>query len=60
MKRGLLMPSSIVSYSHSDRDISETVEKMQEAMGIYKKALEEGIDKYLEGRPVAPVFRKFN
>jgi len=60
MKRGLLMPSSIVSYSHSDKDIEETVEKMQEAMVVYKKAMEEGIDKYLVGKPVAPVFRKFN
>ena len=60
MKRGLLMPSSIVSYSHSDKDIEETVEKMQEAMVVYKKAMEEGVDKYLVGKPVAPVFRKFN
>jgi len=60
MKRGLLMPSSIVSYSHSDQDINETIEKMAEAMVIYKKALEEGVDNYLIGKPVAPVFRKFN
>lgn len=60
MKRGLLMPSSIVSYSHSDKDIAETVEKMAEAMVVYKKAMEEGVDKYLKGRPVAPVFRKYN
>ena len=25
-----------------------------------KKAMEEGIDKYLVGKPVAPVYRKFN
>jgi len=60
MKRGLLMPSSIVSYSHSDQDIKETIEKMAEAMVIYKKALEEGVDKYLVGKPVQPVFRKYN
>jgi len=60
MKRGLLMPSSIVSFSHSDKDIDITFEKMFEAMIIYKKALNEGIEKYLEGRPVAPVWRKYN
>lgn len=60
MKRGLLMPSSIVSYSHSDRDIEETVEKIHESLVVYKKALGEGVDKYLVGRPVAPVFRKYN
>lgn len=60
MKRGLLMPSSIVSFSHSDKDISHTVEKMHDALIVYKKALDEGIDKYLIGRPVAPVWRKYN
>jgi glutamate-1-semialdehyde 2,1-aminomutase len=60
MKRGLLMPSSIVSYSHSDDDITHTIEKMSDAMIVYKNALNEGIEKYLEGRPVAPVWRKYN
>ncbi len=60
MKRGLLMPSSIVSYSHSDMEIEETINKIHEALVVYKKALNEGIEKYLEGKPVQPVFRKFN
>lgn len=60
MKRGLLMPSSIVSYSHTDKDIEDTIEKMQEAMVVYKKALNEGVEKYLVGKPVQPVFRKYN
>lgn len=60
MKRGLLMPSSIVSYSHSDNDIATTVERMHDAMVVYKKALNEGVEKYLVGRSIAPVWRKFN
>ena len=60
MKRGLLMPSTIISYSHSDADVIETVEKIHEALVVYKKALAEGLDKYLEGRSVQPVFRKYN
>jgi glutamate-1-semialdehyde 2,1-aminomutase len=60
MKRGLLMPSSIVSYAHSDKDIEQTVESISEALVVYKKALEEGIEKYLMGDPVKPVFRKYN
>jgi glutamate-1-semialdehyde 2,1-aminomutase len=60
MKRGLLMPSSIVSYSHSDKDIADTIDKMHDAMVVYKKALNEGINKFIEGRPVAPVWRKYN
>ena len=60
MKRGLLMPSSIVSYAHSDRDIGTTVDRIAEALVVYKKALDEGVEKYLVGNPVKPVYRKFN
>lgn len=60
MKRGLLLPSSIVSYAHTDTDIEQTIEKVSEVLIIYKKALTEGVDKYLEGKPVQPVFRMYN
>ncbi len=60
LKRKILMPSSIVSFSHSDEVISTTIEKLHEAMVIYKKAIDEGINKYLEGRPISPVWRKYN
>jgi glutamate-1-semialdehyde 2,1-aminomutase len=60
MKRGLIMPSNIVTYSHSDADIAETVEKIHDTLVIYKKALAEGIEKYLVGRSIQPVWRKYN
>jgi len=60
IRRGLLLPSLIVSYSHSNEDIDTTIEIIHEALLVYKKALEEGIEKYLAGRPVQPVFRKLN
>lgn len=60
LNRGLLAPSLVVSYSHSDEDIQRTVEVIRSALVVYQKALENGIDKYLEGRPVKPVFRKYN
>lgn len=59
IKRGLLMPSLIVSYSHTPKDIDFTIENIHEALVVYKKALNEGVGKYLEGTPVKPVFRKF-
>lgn len=60
IKRGVIAPSFVVSYSHSDRDIDRTIDAVGEALAIYRKALDEGIEKYLIGRPVKPVFRKFN
>jgi glutamate-1-semialdehyde 2,1-aminomutase len=60
IKRGIIGPSFVVSYSHSDEDIDKTIQATGEALAIYRKALDEGVDKYLIGRSVKPVMRKFN
>jgi glutamate-1-semialdehyde 2,1-aminomutase len=60
IKRGLLMPSLVVSFSHTDADINRTITGIEEALAVYRKALDEGVGKYLTGRPVKPVFREFN
>jgi glutamate-1-semialdehyde 2,1-aminomutase len=60
IKRGLLMPSLVVSFSHTDEDIDRSVAAIEEALGVYKKALEDGVGKYLVGRPVKPVYRRYN
>jgi len=60
IKRGLLVPSLVVSFSHTDQDIDQTVESISEALKIYQQALNEGIEKYLIGRPVKPAIRRFN
>lgn len=60
IQRGLIMPSLVVSFSHSDADIDRTIEAIGELLRVYKRALEDGVENYLVGRPVKPVFRKFN
>ena len=60
IKRGVIAPSLVVSFSHTDDDIDRTIEAIVESLTIYRKALDEGIEKYLKGRSVKPVFRKFN
>lgn len=60
LKRGLILPSLVVSYSHSDEDIDRSVEAIAEALVVYRKALDDGIEKYLVGRPVKPAIRRFN
>ncbi len=50
----------MVSYSHSDEDIDRTVEVFDEALEIYQSALEDGVDRFLVGRPSKSVYRKFN
>jgi glutamate-1-semialdehyde 2,1-aminomutase len=60
IKRGVLAPSLVVSYSHADGDIDRTIEVIGESLYVYRKALDDGIQKYLVGRPVKPVFRRYN
>jgi glutamate-1-semialdehyde 2,1-aminomutase len=59
IRRRIIAPSFVVSYSHSEQDIARTLEAIGESLLIYKRALEEGCAKYLEGRPVKPVFRPY-
>ena len=58
IRRGVLAPSLVVSYSHSDDDIDRTVEAIDGALGVYRRALEDGPEAHLVGRPVQPVFRR--
>jgi glutamate-1-semialdehyde 2,1-aminomutase len=60
IRRGVIGPSFVVSYSHSVEDIDHTIDVVDQALDVYVKALEDGVEKYLEGRPVKPVFRKYN
>jgi glutamate-1-semialdehyde 2,1-aminomutase len=60
LKRGVMTPSLIISYSHTDEDIERTIDAFDGSLEIYARALEDGVDEYLEGRPVQPVWRKYN
>jgi glutamate-1-semialdehyde 2,1-aminomutase len=60
IKQGLLMPSLIVSGAHSESDVQLAIDGIGEALIVYKKAIDEGIEKYLHGKSVQPVFRKYN
>lgn len=59
IKRGVLAPSFVVSYSHSVQDIDQTVEAIDGALSVYKKALADGAERFLEGRSVKPAVRRF-
>jgi glutamate-1-semialdehyde 2,1-aminomutase len=60
IKRGVLMPSLVVSYSHTDADIDATVEAIDGALAVYALALEDGPERHLVGRPSQVVYRRFN
>lgn len=60
IKRGLIMPSLVVCYSHSNADIDQTIEAIDSAMAVYARALNDGVEKHLIGRPSDPVYRTYN
>lgn len=60
IKRGVLIPSLVVSFAHADADVDRTIEVVGEALRVYRQALDGGIERFLEGRPVQPVFRPRN
>lgn len=60
IRRGLLMTSLIISYSHTDEDVDRTIEGIDASLEVYRRALEDGVDQYLVGAPSQTVYRKFN
>ena len=59
IRQGILAPSFVVSYSHSNDDIDRTIEAVSQALVVYKRALEEGVDRFLVGESVKPVYRRY-
>jgi glutamate-1-semialdehyde 2,1-aminomutase len=60
IRRGVLMPSLVAAYSHTDQDIDRTIDAMDGALGVYARALDEGAERYLVGRPSKVVYRNYN
>jgi glutamate-1-semialdehyde 2,1-aminomutase len=54
------MPSLVVSYSHTDRDIDLTVAAINGALEVYRLALDHGVERYLVGRPSQTVYGRYN
>jgi glutamate-1-semialdehyde 2,1-aminomutase len=59
IRNGVLAPSFVVSFSHLDQHIDRTLEAVDAALWVYRRALDEGPEKYLVGPPVKPVFRPY-
>jgi glutamate-1-semialdehyde 2,1-aminomutase len=58
IRRGVLAPSFAISAAHTDSDVDATLERIGEALLVYKAGLENGLETVLAGRPVKPVFRR--
>jgi glutamate-1-semialdehyde 2,1-aminomutase len=60
IRHGIIAPSLMTCYSHDDKDIDRAIDAINEALFVYRKALDEGHEKYLVGQPIKPAVRKYN
>lgn len=60
IKNGVLMPYISISYRHTEKDLKKTLSAIEKSLIVYKQAIDNGIDKYLIGSCIKPVFRKYN
>jgi len=60
LAKNVMMPYVAVSFSHKETELDMTLNAARHALGIYKQALEVGIDSYLKSPVIKPVFRKYN
>ncbi|ORI01033.1 glutamate-1-semialdehyde 2,1-aminomutase [Campylobacter concisus] len=60
VKNGVLIPWVALSYAHGENELTKTKNALEKTFEVYKKAVDEGYEKYLVGNPIKPVFRKFN
>ena len=57
LERGVIAPSFVVSAALSEDDIALTAQAVHEAAGVYRAALDRGVEHFLRGRPVQPALR---
>ena len=60
IQKGVLMPWIAFSASHGDAELEYTLDACSHALRVYRDALNDGLEKYLVGSAVKPVWRRFN
>ncbi len=60
IKNNILMPWIALSNSHTQNELNLTLQAVENVLKVYKKALSDGINNYLVGPSIKPVFRKYN
>ena len=60
IKKGVLMPWISCSTAHGDMELEITLNAFDHTLDIYSKALDSGVENFLDGNPIKPVFRKIN
>ena len=60
IKNGVLFNGTFVPcFSHSSEDVDIFITAFESTLEVYSRALEHGVEKYLKGPIIKPVFRKY-
>lgn len=60
IKNGVIMPYLALSFAHKEEEMKFTKTALRKSLTVYKLALENGIENYLQSKIIKPVFRKYN
>jgi glutamate-1-semialdehyde 2,1-aminomutase len=60
LRQGVMMPWIAVSKAHGAVELDVTYAAARHALRVYRQALEDGVERYLDGDGIKPVFRQFN
>lgn len=60
IRNGVLMPWMALCFRHGEEELAVTERAVDSAFSVYRRALDEGIENFLEGPAIRPVFRKYN
>lgn len=60
IKEKVLIPWVSLCYMHQDEELEITLNAARKALKVYAEATDNGVEKYLVGKAIKPVFRKFN
>lgn len=60
VKYGILIPYISISFSHTEEEVDKTLEALRKVLVVYQSAMDKGVEHFLVGPPVKPVFRKYN
>lgn len=60
IRQSVIMAWIALSYRHREEELAITECAIDAAFKVYRHALDEGVEKYLDGPVIKPVFRKYN
>lgn len=60
LKNNVLMPWIAHSLAHSNEEMLKTLKAIRSSLEVYKDALKFGVERFLVGAPIKPVFRENN